>query len=301
MPFIIEKKIKVSIILPSYNVRRYIENCLKSVINQTLKEIEIICVDAGSNDGTLDILKKYSFNDHRIRIIKSELKSYGYQVNIGIKEAVGEYIGIVETDDFINIKMYEELYNYAIKTGADVVKAPYIDYSDSKNSRECYFADRLNTILPEDRCFSMKEYGHLLAYHASIWSGIYKKDYLISKNIFFLEVPGAGYVDVGFRIDSLINTEKIAWLKKSLYYYRRSNNDSSTNCFSLQIMCKRWEEAHKKLVRFQTDYDEYYGKYSILDEYMNTMAYIGHIEVSKEELQTIISNFEYILAIEFLS
>jgi len=294
MPFIFEKKIKVSVILPSLNVKRYIEECIKSVMNQTLKEIEILCVDAGSNDGTLEVLREYASIDNRIRIIGSDLKSYGHQVNLGINEALGEYIGIVETDDFIDETMYEELYNYAQEIDADVVKTPYIDYSDHKNNRECYFADRLKEALPEGKCFSMKEYGHLLAYHASVWSGVYRREYLLKKKIFFVEAPGAGYVDVGFRLDSLISTDRVAWLNKSFYHYRRNNDDSSTNHFSLKTMCLRWKEVHEKLMNSQEDYDNYYGKFSVLDEYMNTIAYIGHMELGQEDLQSMINNFNHI-------
>ena len=95
------EKPKISVIMPSLNVGDYMEQCLSSVLNQSLKEIEVICVDAGSTDQTLDIIKKHQKNDKRIKIINSDKKSYGHQVNIGLKEASGIYISIVETDDYI--------------------------------------------------------------------------------------------------------------------------------------------------------------------------------------------------------
>jgi glycosyltransferase involved in cell wall biosynthesis len=101
-------KPKVSVILPSLNVVEYIEECLFSVINQTLKEIEIICVDAGSTDGTLDIIRKYQNLDTRIHLIQSEIKSYGKQMNMGVSAAKGEYVGIVETDDGLLIQCLSE-------------------------------------------------------------------------------------------------------------------------------------------------------------------------------------------------
>ena len=88
-------KIKVSVILPSFNVREYIDECIVSVINQTLYDIEIICVDAGSTDGTLKVLQKYETRDSRIKVVVSDKKSYGYQMNLGIAAARGIYIGIV--------------------------------------------------------------------------------------------------------------------------------------------------------------------------------------------------------------
>ena len=86
---------KISIIMPSLNVVEYIDECIKSVLNQTLTDIEILCVDAGSEDGTWEKLEQYASNDVRVKLIRSERKSYGYQMNLGIKAAKGEYIGIV--------------------------------------------------------------------------------------------------------------------------------------------------------------------------------------------------------------
>ena len=86
------------------------EECLESVTGQTLKEIEILCIDAGSTDGTLQIIERYVSEDPRIRLVESDKKSYGYQVNMGIREARGQYIGIVEPDDYIDKAMYQNLY-----------------------------------------------------------------------------------------------------------------------------------------------------------------------------------------------
>ena len=285
--------IKVSIILPSYNVAKYIKECFESVINQTLRDIEIICVDCCSTDGTRDIIEKYKSIDSRIRVINSNIKSYGHQVNLGIKEANGLYIGVVETDDFIDKKMYESLYEYAVKLNADVVKSPYIEYYNDRHKEICYYADYLNKKLPLNKCFSSKEHGELLAFHASIWSGLYKKSYLIDNDIFFCEPSGAGYVDVGFRVDTLINTDKIAWFNESGYYYRVNSYGSSTNRFNILEMALRWNEIHKKLEEKKEDYDQYYGKYMIFDEYLNTVAWIGNAEVTEKDLKVIIENLNY--------
>lgn len=279
-------KTKVSIILPSLNVEKYIRECLESVINQTLKEIEIVCVDAGSVDGTLQIIKEYATKDSRIKIIESNIKSYGHQMNIGIREAKGVYIGIVETDDFVDKEMFKELYERANEIDADVVKTPFIEYINNKISNICYYAETLEKILPTG-CFSAVEYGHILAYHASVWSGIYKKQYLLDKQISFVEAPGAGYVDVGFRFDTCVNTEKIAWINKPFYFYRTNNSNSSTNNFNLSVMIQRWKEIQSKSLSIKKLYDEYYSPYLILDEYLNTLKYMSSIKVSKEEAKDI--------------
>ena len=101
---------KISIIMPSLNVAAYIHECMDSVINQTLRDIEILCVDAGSTDGTFEILEEYSARDSRVRLVQSDKKSYGYQINLGIDMASGECLGIVETDDCVESAVYEVLY-----------------------------------------------------------------------------------------------------------------------------------------------------------------------------------------------
>ena len=97
--------VKVSIIIPVYNVERYLEECMESVLGQTLKEIEIICVNDGSSDGSPGILKEYARRDKRVILIDQENRGYGYAMNRGIERASGEYIGIVEPDDYVSLSI----------------------------------------------------------------------------------------------------------------------------------------------------------------------------------------------------
>ena len=104
---------KVSVIIPVYNAERYLAECLDSITGQTLKDIEIICISDGSTDRSYDILQKYQEQDSRILLIWRENRGYGYTMNEGIARASGEYIGIVEADDYAALNMYEELYQKA--------------------------------------------------------------------------------------------------------------------------------------------------------------------------------------------
>ena len=104
---------KVSIILPIYNVREYLAEALDSVINQTLRDLEIICVDDGSTDGSLDIIREYAAKDPRIVVITGPNGGYGKAMNKGLDRATGDYVGIVEPDDYVIPEMYEELYQTA--------------------------------------------------------------------------------------------------------------------------------------------------------------------------------------------
>ena len=188
--------IKVSVIVPLLNAKKYLRQCIDSIRVQTLSEIEIICVDAGSSDGTLDILKEYEKLDIRIRILNSEKKSYGYQMNIGIHTAIGEYIGIVEPDDYVAEDMFERLYDAAHMHDLDFVKSNFYFFMDYEGRRHYRKYRRkvegnYNRLLVPKGNLSVLVYGD----HGNIWSGIYKRKFLLEKHISFHESGGvlSGY------------------------------------------------------------------------------------------------------------
>lgn len=219
-------KPKVSVILPSLNVIPYIKECIESVIKQTLKDIEIICVDGGSTDGTLEILEEYSYIDSRIKLIKSDVQSYGYQMNLGMNYANGEYIGIVETDDYIDETMYETLYEYSDNGSADIIKSSFYHLKGTEIT-----VDTSKQNLPTTK-FSAYDDPNILKSHPSIWAAIYKKSFLEKNNISFMEAPGGGWVDNPFLFETLLSTNNIIYIDKPFYYYRELNPTSSSNNIS---------------------------------------------------------------------
>ena len=139
--------IKVSIVVPVYNVEKYLRQCMDSIVNQTLKEIEIICVDDGSTDSSGDILDEYASRDNRVRVIHKENKGYGHSMNMGFHAANGKYIGIVESDDYAEPEMFEVLYEEAEKKQLDVIKSSfYFYYSIPEEKNEKY--EIVSKILP---------------------------------------------------------------------------------------------------------------------------------------------------------
>lgn len=224
-------KTKVSIILPSLNVVQYIEECIQSVLRSRLREIEILCVDAGSTDGTLDVINKYINIDKRIKLIQSDIKSYGYQVNIGIEEAKGEYIGIVDTDDFVDCEMYQFLYSEAIKNDKpDYIKGTHDMFIDFDDEQRLFKA--VPTIPHKrkelmNRVLNIKEWPEILLYDAHIWKGIYRKDFLVENNIRLNESPGAAFQDNGMLFQTICYATRALYLDKPLYKYRRDNENAS--------------------------------------------------------------------------
>ena len=124
---------KLSILVPIYNVEKYLDECLSSLAKQTLKDIEIVCINDGSTDESLKIIQKYAKKYPNFAVINKRNSGYGDSMNRGLEKATGEYIGIVESDDFIELNAFKELYNLAKKTSADIVKANYFYHTDNSD------------------------------------------------------------------------------------------------------------------------------------------------------------------------
>ena len=236
---------KISIILPSLNVKEFIKECLESVIKQTLSEIEIICVDGGSTDGTLELLEEYSHIDSRIKLVHSDVRSYGYQMNLGINIAKGEYIGIVETDDYVDEKMYETLYELSNNGTVDICKSSFYHIQENE-----IFVDVSKQGLPTSE-FNVFENPTILKSHPSIWAAIYRRSFLIENNIYFMEAPGGGWVDNPFLFETFLSAKSIKYIEKPFYYYREFNpNSSSNNIHDLTLPMKRMLDIFDVLNKF---------------------------------------------------
>lgn len=241
---------KISLVLPSYNVSKYIDECLKSVIKQTLKDIEIICVDAGSNDGTLEIIKLYQEKDERIKLLMSEKKSYGYQMNLGIDNSKGEYIGIVETDDYIPENMCEELYAIAHEQNLDFIKADF--YRFIRNSE--HTEKVLNRIFKDKSMYNRvlnpeKEQGCFEGI-MNTWSGIYKRSFLKNNNIRHNETLGASFQDNGFWFLTFMYAKRAYFYDSAYYMNRRDNLDSSVySKAKICCICDEYEYIFSVMIK----------------------------------------------------
>lgn len=220
---------KITVIMPSLNVAPYIEKCISSVVDQTLQDIEILCIDAGSTDGTLEILEQFKRTDSRIKIVHSDVRSYGYQVNLGLDMAQGKYVGIVETDDFVAPYMYEKLYDIAEKHDLDYAKGTYNAFLSLDNTHVYSWKVQVLGNCPEyrdkviDACSTPQTY----ECDASIWSGIYNRDFLIRNHIRLNESAGAAYQDIGF-LQQTIGCAKRAWYSSESFYRYRVDRDESS-------------------------------------------------------------------------
>ncbi len=221
--------VKVSMIMPSLNVAPYIRECMESVVNQSLKDMEIICVDAGSTDGTWEILSEYAQKDQRITLIHSAKKSYGAQVNQGLDRATGEYIGIVETDDFIRQTMCETLVKIAEDTQADYVKADYDTVMMRREGGYDYERIRKLDAFPDfyNRLLSSKALPEIYLTESALWRGIYRRSFLEQYHIRLHESGGASYQDLAFILQTLLRARRAYYTDQSFYCYRTDRQEAS--------------------------------------------------------------------------
>lgn len=234
---------KVSIILPSLNVVNYIEECVESVISQTLSDIEIICVDAGSEDGTLEILHKYAKLDPRIQVLVSDKKSYGLQMNMGIKAARGEYVGIVETDDYVSREMYGDLYEIARKHNLDFIKADFYRFTNEDGKLNLVYNQLTDNLELYGRVLNPQENLELFNLIMNTWSGIYKRQFILEHQIWHNETPGASYQDNGFWFKTFALAQRVYFCNKPYYMNRRDNPNSSIYNKS-KVYCMNEEYAY---------------------------------------------------------
>jgi len=203
------ENIKISIIMPVYNTEKYLRRSIQSVLNQTLKDIELICIDDASTDNSLMILKEYEKQDSRIKIIHND-KNYGPSIsrNKGIELATGGYLGFIDDDDYVDSKFYETLYNYS--NNYDIITGIYVLSTNNSN-----------------------KYMHYIPYFSSIYDkgnivdSIFRRDFINKYNIRFPSQIRIGE-DIKFRQECLKNNPRIYDAPDNgIYYYYKQRKDSS--------------------------------------------------------------------------
>lgn len=284
---------KVSVIVPCLNMRKYIEECLGSIMNQTLRELEILVVDAGSSDGTLDILNQFMQRDERIHLIHSGKKSYGYQVNLGVRQASGQYVAIVDADDRIAPDMYEVLYEKAVCTDADYVKGTARSFYTISNELTYYmplmqfprreYRDGSIEVIPTERT-------DLLTKDNFLWYGIFRRE--LMKDILLHESPGAAFQDFGGLLQTQMKARKAVYLEEAFYEYRQDNAASSArNSKGFQFVWEEYSWAEQFIINASDDWKAAFYRKLFLHTWSiyATMAAVGTIWENSQEYIHLIS------------
>lgn len=276
---------KVSVVIPVYNVEKYLRQCMDSVVNQTLKEIEIIAVDDGSTDSSGAILDAYAAADARVKVIHKANGGYGIGMNTGFDAATGEYLGIVESDDYAEPEMFETLYRCAKEHDLDVVKSGFYYYWSKPEERheKAVIASHVmcaRTFCPATDFKSPTEMADFFNIKPTIWSAIYKKDFIRGNHIRFNETPGASYQDASFNFKVWTCAKKVRLMQECFLHYRQDNEASSINSpGKVYCIADEYREMDRFLreeqvllrdkvegVRLAIKYDSYMWNYERLNE-----------------------------------
>lgn len=288
---------KVSIIVPVYNVEMYLDECMESLQRQTLQDIEVICVNDGSKDNSLQILQKYAIEDDRIIIIDKENGGYGKAMNVGLDRATGEYIGIVEPDDYVPLNMYEDLYKVAKENELDFVKADFYRFTtnaDNGNMQLVYnHLDKTGTYY--NTVHNPSEEPELTRFIMNTWSGIYRRAFVEEKHIRHHETPGASFQDNGFFWQTFIYAKRAMFLDKPYYMNRRDNPNSSINSRE-KVYCMNIEYDYIRDIFMQKENLELWERFKCyfnLKRYHNYMFTIQRIgdEFKREYVERIAAEF----------
>ena len=228
----VARRIKVSVIIPVYNVERYLYECLDSVINQTLEEIEIICVDDGSSDGSIKILLEYARQDSRVQIIRQENQYAGAARNRGMDIATGEYLYFMDSDDFVDLDLLQDAYQSAIQADADIVLFPLDRYDHVTHLfLPCPWTFN-DYLMPSKRPFSSSDIPeHIFSITSpGATNKLYKRQYIADHQFYFSVNPHTE--DVAFVLSTLAFAKRITTTAstKARYHYRINIPNSLETC-----------------------------------------------------------------------
>ena len=245
----------VSIVVPVYNVERYLRQCIDSLRAQTLEDIEIICVDDGSTDGSLAILREYEAIDTRVKVITKPNAGYGHTMNCGFAAATAPYVGILESDDFCKPDMCEQLYSKAVQHDLDIIRCDIALYwsaheNQARKAGYC-FADGLGEPFdPRARieCFQLPP---------ALCCMLVRKALVDNNGLRFLETPGASYQDTSFSFKLWACARRAMVIDDFFIYYRQDNETSSIN-HPGKMQCVPQEYA--EIERFICSDEERFGE-----------------------------------------
>jgi glycosyltransferase involved in cell wall biosynthesis len=272
--------IKVSIVVPVYNVEEYLVKCLTSLVNQTLKDIEIIVVNDGATDRSEIIIQEFALKYSNIIALMKENGGLSDARNYGVQHAKGEYIGFIDSDDFVDLEMYEALYRKAKESDYDIVECnlhhTYENSEDTEIGKEIY--DK-NDLIMNGR--------------SVVWNKIYKREWLFNTGVVFPK--SLIYEDVEFFIKLVPFIEKYAYVKPAYVHYLQRN--SSIN----NISSKKTLDIIRILINIKDFYEEngFWNTYHDSLEYLFTRILLCSsfgrmckIPVRKDREEALARNFE---------
>lgn len=269
--------ILVSVIIPVFNADEFLVQCIESIINQTLKEIEIICINDGSTDKSLEILNKYAKNDNRIIIINQDNKGAAFSRNVGIDIATGKYLSFLDADDFFDLDMLNKVYLKAEKTKCDICVFRSSSYNNITNKITPLTYSIRDFLLPNCEVYSPNDIkkDFFKAYVGWAWDKLFNAEFVKHNNLYFQELRTTN--DLFFVYSALLIASKITTVNDSLAFHRENNNVSlshtrnkSSDCFYYALIeLKNFMIKNNLYLRYEIDFINYVLNFCLWQ--LNTM------------------------------
>jgi len=283
---------KISVIVPVYNVEKYLPRCLDSLINQTLKDIEIIVINDGSPDNSGDIIEEYKKKDKRIIYIVQENKGLGSTRNKGVSLAKGEYIYFVDSDDFLELDALEKMYNKAKEENSDIVICSYKNVYDDK--QEDVFIDKK---LIED---TLSNKNNKIFNFVTAWSKLYKTKFLKELDISFS--PRVWYEDLSYATKVLVKAKNINYVNEPLYnyYIRETSIMRSNNILKSLDLIKAFDDIidfYKNNYLYESFYEEI--EFLAIDHFSSAMTRVIKTDCINKEKKEVLIEFDKYLRKHF--
>ena len=294
---------EISVIIPVYNVEEYLNECMDSILNQSINDIEVICVNDGSTDSSLDILKQYSDKEDRIKIINQENRGLGAARNAGLKNSKGKYIYFIDSDDYIEQDTLEKLYCSAISNSSDIVLFKFQNVDDAHN------VQRRGVEFKIDRIFGDIDYSnfsftymdvkkHVLNTAFSACLKLYKKEFIDSIDFTFPE--GLSFEDVPVHARVMLEAERISFVNENLYNYRYNPKSITTSSAKNFDIFKVIDMVEDYLLE-KGYFDEFENEF-VLFKVSQTLTYLNReksetfFKKTKEEFEKITINDDNLLS-----
>ena len=254
----------ISVLIPICNVEKYLRQCLESLRTQTFTDFEAICLNDGSADSSSVIAHGFADADPRFRVIDKPNSGYGATMNVGLDEARGEHIAVLESDDFMYPNALEILFTALTKHDAQVAKGNFTFYWSANGGR-----DELHQMISPDmtgKVIDTRRDMRIFFQKASIWSGLYRRDFLENNHIRFLETPGASYQDTSFAFKVWACAQRAVFVIDPIIHYRQDNESSSVNSKGkVYCVCKEYDEIDRWLSQRPED------------EFSHALTHMAHV------------------------
>ena len=309
----------ISIVVPVYNAQKYLDKCLQSLLSQTFCDLEIICVNDGSTDGSLDILNKYAQKDKRIKVISKENTGLSGARNTALKNVTGKYLMFVDADDYLEKETCKTVFNEIEKENADAVLFSYMREYKKKQKPKFLFSEE-KTVFNKSEVQSKihRRFFGLIGEElkspsdadsiVTAWGKLYKSKIILDNNIEFTDTKQIGTEDALFNIHAFSYLNKAVYINKTFYHYRRESNVALTKTYKPNLF-NNWQNLFSLMQEYidKNGLDKNYNvalnnriALSIIGLGFNILYSNKTAKEKKNEISLVLNSTNYIKAYESL-